>query len=227
MTPQQVIDEVRILIQDTRVGSYRYTDAVLLKFVNDTLRRIAMLRPDLFSKLDTAIAVSVDSVVQTLPSDSARLVEIFQVVDSSGATTVKSAITEVNREMMDLTAPDWVASAAGVPVNFMRHIRNSNKYFLYPPPKAGITLVGEYIQSPPLYAIGDSIALLPDSFLPSVVDGTVFLAESLDNEHVNSGRAKLFYDSFVQALGVTLQSRTVTDTESAGMNTPSDPKQVI
>jgi hypothetical protein len=55
------------------------------------------------------------------------------------------------------------------------------------------------------------------------VDGVIFLAESIDNEHVNSGRAKLFQESFVQSLGVSLQSRAITDTESGGL----DPKQVI
>ena len=227
MTPQQVIDEVRILIQDTRVSSYRYTDAMLLKFVNNTLRRIAMLRPDLFSKLDTAITVVADTVIQTMPTDSARIVEIFQAVDSSGETAVRTAITEVSRETLDRTTPDWVSVTAGVPTNFMRHVRNSNKYFLYPRPTSSITLVGEYIQSPPNYDYDDDIALLPDAYFPSVVDGVIFMAESLDNEHVSTGRAKLFYDSFVQSLGVTLQSRIVTDTESAGMNTPTDPKQVI
>ncbi len=51
----------------------------------------------------------------------------------------------------------------------------------------------------------------------------MFLAESIDNEHVNSGRAKLFQDAFIQGLGVSLQSRSVTDTESGGM----DPKEVM
>jgi hypothetical protein len=64
---------------------------------------------------------------------------------------------------------------------------------------------------------------VPDSFLTTVVDGTVYLAESVDNEHVDSGRAKLFYDSFVQSLGVNAQSRVITDTEEGGL----DPKQVV
>jgi len=33
----------------------------------------------------------------------------------------------------------------------------------------------------------------------------------------------MFQDAFVQALGVSLQSRTITDTEEGGL----DPKQVI
>jgi len=50
----------------------------------------------------------------------------------------------------------------------------------------------------------------------------VFLAESVDNEHVSSGRAKLFYDSFVQSLGVSGQAREITDTERGGIGTPPE-----
>jgi hypothetical protein len=80
-------------------------------------------------------------------------------------------------------------------------------------------LVGEYVVTPPVYALADSIAVLPNAYFGALIDGTVYLAESIDNEHVNSGRAKMFYDSFVQTLGVDLQSRTVTDTESGGVTT--------
>jgi hypothetical protein len=60
-------------------------------------------------------------------------------------------------------------------------------------------------------------------YFPIVVDGVVFLAESIDDEHVNTNRAKLFQDSFMQGLGVSLQSRTITDTDAGGQ----DPAQVI
>jgi len=45
----------------------------------------------------------------------------------------------------------------------------------------------------------------------------VFLAESVDNEHVNSQRAQLFQQSFTQALGVAAQSRSITDPERGGL----------
>jgi hypothetical protein len=105
----------------------------------------------------------------------------------------------------------------------MRHVRNPNRFFVYPAPEAGVVLVGEYAQTPPDYTLDQEIAAPTDAYFPTVVDGVVFLAESIDNEHVNSNRAKLFQDSFVQSLGVSLQSRTITDTESGGQ----DPRQVI
>lgn len=214
MTPQDVITEVRRLIQDES-APLRYSDAVLLGYVNQTLKRMAILRPDLFSYIGD-IGTVANSFVQSCPTDSVRLVEIFRVKNGN-------SITEVSRDTLDQSTPGWVAETAGVPVNYVRHVRNPNRFFLYPPPVGGTILVAEYIQSPPAYTISQPIGLIPDSYLTTIVDGTVYLAESVDNEHVNSGRAKLFFDSFTQSLGVGLQSRAITDTEEGGL----DPRQVV
>lgn len=194
---------------------YRYSDTLMLGWVNQTLKRMAVLRPDLFSFIGD-IPTTADTVLQSCPSDSLRLVEIFQIKNGD-------AVTEVNRDVLDQMYPNWVNEAAGTPVNFMRHVRSPNKFFLYPRPTTDIVLVGEYAQVPPTYTINQTIASLPDAYLPVAVDGVVFLAESVDNEHVNSGRAKLFQDSFNQTLAAGLQVRNITDTEEGGM----DPRQVI
>ena len=214
MTPNEVITEVRRLIQDTR-ETYRYSDAVLLGFVNQTLKRMVMLRPDLFAVIDD-FTTTTGTVLQDCPADSIRLIDIFQVKNGN-------AVTEVNRGTLDRTVPSWQNEAPGQPVNFMRHVRNPNRFFVYPAPEAGVVLVGEYAQTPPDYTINTEITYPTDAYLPALVDGVVFLAESIDNEHVTSGRAKLFQESFIQQLGASLQSRTVTYTPSAGLN----PKEVV
>lgn len=214
MTPADIIAEARVLIQDSRTP-YRYSDVVLLGFVNQTLRRMSILRPDLFSVIGDIPTVA-NTVIQSCPSDSLRLVEIFQIKGGD-------AVTEVNRDVLDQMNPGWVNEAAGTPLNFMRHVRSPNKFFLYPRPAAGIVLVGEYAQVPPAYTLSQTITALPDAYLPVAADGVVFLAESVDNEHVNSNRAKLFQDSFNQTLAAGLQTRTITDTEEAGLS----PGQVI
>lgn len=214
MTPNEVITEARRLIQDTKTP-YRYSDAVMLGFVNQTLKRMVLLRPDLFAVIGD-FTTTANTVLQSCPADSTRLIEIFQVKNGN-------AITEVNRATLDRTVPNWQNDTAGQPVNFMRHVRNPNRFFVYPRPEAGVVLVGEYAQTPPDYTLDQEITYPTDAYFPAMVDGVVFLAESIDNEHVNSNRAKLFQDSFVQALGVSLQSRTITDTEAGGMS----PKEVI
>ncbi len=211
MTPGDVITEVRNMVSDTLVP-YRYSDAVLLGFVNQTIRRIVSFRPDVFSYVGDVVTTP-DLVLQSLPSNAVRLVEIFQVKNGN-------AVTEVNRETLDQMYPNWVGEASGTPINFMRHSRNPTKFFLYPKPAAGIILVAEYVRASPIYTIGQTIELLPDSFFPIVIDGTVFLAESVDNEHVNSNRAKLFYETFVSAIDASLGTRIVSDAESAAVSMP-------
>ena len=214
MTPNDVITEVRRILSDT-LAPQRYSDTLLLGFVNQTLKRMAILRPDLFATIGN-ISTTANTVLQSMPSDSIRLMEIFQVVGGN-------AVAEVSRDTFDQTYPNWVNETPGTPVNFMRHVRNPNKFFVYPRPISGVTLVGEYSQSPTDYGLGDTILLLPEAYFPTIVDGTVFLTESIDDESVSAGRAKLFQDSFVQSMGVGLQARTVTDSEEGGL----DPKQVI
>lgn len=208
MTPQDVLLDVRPLIQD-EATPYRYSNTVLLRFVNQTIRRMVMLRPDLFTTIGE-ITTTADTSQQTLPATAVRLVEIFRV--KNGAS-----IEEVNRDMFDRVYPSWTTDASATPTKYIRHPRNPRAYFLYPRPTSGIVLIGEYVVTPPTYNNLDTISVLPDSYFPALVDGTVFLAESVDNEHVNSGRAKLFFDSFTQSLGVDLQSRNVTDVETGGV----------
>jgi hypothetical protein len=214
MTPQDIITEARVILQDNRVP-FRYSDTVLLGFANLALKRLSIVRPDLFMTIQE-IPTTPNTVLQSLPSDSMRLSEIFSIKDGD-------AVTEANREVFDQTYPGWVNEAASTPKNFIRHIRNPNRFFLYPRPQAGVVLIGEYAQSPKDYTINETVDLLPDAFLPVVVDATIYMAESIDNEHVNAGRAKLYLDSFSQAINLSLQARALTDTEEAGF----DPKQVI
>lgn len=208
MTPAGIIVEVRKLLQDVSTP-YRYSDTDLLGFINQALKRMSVLRPDLFGEI-VSIPTTADTAVQSLPTDALRLIDIFQV---QGGTVV----TEVDREMMSRCNPSWMTETSGIPVNFMRHVKNPERFFLYPRPSAGIVLVGEYAKTPPDYTLNQTITSPSDSFMPTIVDATVFLAESIDDEHVNSGRAKLFLDLFTSELGTALQNRVVTDTKSAGM----------
>ena len=193
MILNDVITEARRILQDT-VSPQRYSDTVMLGFANQALKRIAVLRPDLFAII-ADIPTTQNEVVQSMPADSIRLLEIYSVKDGNG-------IIETNREILDQSLPTWMNTTAGPAINFMRHVRNANKFFIYPKAPANQTLIGEYAQTPPVYA----------------GDATVFIAESVDNEHVNSNRAQLFQTSFTQALGVAAQSRAITDTERGGLD---------
>jgi hypothetical protein len=145
-----------------------------------------------------------DTVVQRLPADAHRFIDIYHVIGGN-------AVTEVQRPVFERSHPNWAQDPAGTPVNYMRHARNPTAFFVYPRPTAGTTVMAEYAAAPPSYGLNDAIIAPGPGYLGALVDGVVFLASSIDDEHVTSGRAQLFRDSFMQTLGVDLQSRVVTD----------------
>jgi len=217
MTPSDIIADVRRLAQDNGLlrTANTYSAAALLAFTNQILKQTAILRPDLFT-LMADISTTANVVEQSMPTDSIRLVNIFGVKDGG-------AITEVSREALDQSYPTWRTETAGTPVNYMRHVRNPNRYFLYPRPTAGIVLSGEYAQSPSVYTLNQTIALLPDAFQPAMVAGVLMLISGVENPTTDAARFKQFQEVYSQTLGVSLQSRVVTDTKASGL----DPKQVI
>lgn len=198
-----IVTEVRRLVQDLE-EPFRYDNDVLVGFVNQTLKKIAVMRPDLFAFVDE-VPTEAGKVIQSAPADSLRVMEVFSVVDGGG-------VIEVSKRSLDQTYPQWVNDPAGPCINWMRHARNPNKYFVYPKAPAAQQLVVEYSQSPKDYTINEEVALLSDAYMPIVVDGSVFLAQSIDEEHVNNQRAAMFMQSFMGALNP--QTRTLTDTNN-------------
>jgi len=214
MTPADVIAQVRVLVQDER-EPYRYSDTVLLRFLNQTVKRMAMLRPDLFLTIRDVTTIP-GTVTQMLPADALLLVEVYNV---SGGNVV----TEVNKDALDQTYPGWRSAPAGQPVNYIRHVRNPTAYFLYPAPTSGVVLTVEYAAVPADYALTGPITAPSTAYMPSLVDGVVYLAQSIDDEHVNSGRAKLFADTFAQGLDAGMRTQPLTDTDAGAL----DPRQVV
>jgi hypothetical protein len=207
-TPQDVINEVRRAVQDTKIP-IRYSDEHVLGLVNQSIRRTSLLRPDLFSLITDFACVA--GTVQRAPADSMRIMEI--IMNGVGSANVN----EVNRDALDLMFSSWQSLPQAPTTNWMRHPRNPNAFFVYPPSPDGQVLVIEYAQSPKNYGSSEVIELLPDAYLPCLVDCTVWLLESIDNEHVNNGRAQMFQQAFMQGLGLTVQTKVVTDTEAGGI----------
>lgn len=208
MTPAQIIVEARRVLQDA-IAPFRYSEEIMLAFVNQTIKRIAIARPDFFAEI-AEVPTQAGNVLQTLPSDAVRVMEVFSVRGGN-------AVIEVDRTAMDQNYPQWVADSAAPCVNWMRHPRSPTKFFIYPKAPEGQVLIAEYATSPRDYTAGEEIESIPTAYYPVLVDGVVFLAESIDDEHVNNGRAQMYQQMFTQALGITLNSRIVTDTENAGV----------
>jgi hypothetical protein len=204
-TVADIVQEARELLLD-ETAPFRYSDAYIVRKTNQVLRRMVIIRPDLFAHV-TTITTTAGSL-QACPADSVRLMD----VTLNGA---QRAPKEINQEVLDLMFPSWNTTVAGPTTNWMRYPRDPNRFYVYPPSAGGETLTIVYARSTPTYAIGDTVAV-QDAYFPVVLDGVCWLMESLDAEHVESGRAKMFQDAYTAALVGGLAARRITDTEDGG-----------
>jgi hypothetical protein len=203
-TVADVLADVRDLVQD-RDAPYRYDDADLVRKFNQIIRRAVILRPDLFTEVATMSCAT--GSLQQCPPDSVRLMDVL--TNSAGA-----AVKQVNQEVIDLMVPDWETLTPGPATNWMRYPRDPNRFYVYPSSPAAANLQIIYAKCPATLTSA-SVVPMQDVYMPVLVDGMCWLVEAVDAEHVETGRAKMFKDSFTEALTVGLQARRITDTDSA------------
>ena len=204
-TVADVVLEARELLLDT-LEPYRYSDEFIVRRVNQALRRAAVVRPDLFAVHTDITCVA--GTLQSAPADSVRLMDIIANQDGL-------AVKEISQDTLDLMVPSWPGGIAGAIVNWMRYPRDPNRFYVYPPAAGSETLSVVYSRSPAALAI-DGVVPLPDAYMPCMIDGTCWLMEAIDAEHVESGRAKSFKEAFDAALAAGLTVRRITDADSTG-----------
>ena len=209
-TAADVIASVRIDVNDTKTP-YRQSDANILNMVNRTVKRISILRPDLFAVIVPFTCTA--GVTQTLPANSMRLIDVLW------STTGQMNVNEVDRDAMDLMFGSWEFAVSDNATDWMRDTRNPNVFYVYPPSDGVQALQIEYAKSPNTYALGDTVEL-PDAYFPIVVDGAVAVYEGVDDESIGTGRAKERQTQFMEALGLSIKSKDITDTRPGGEDMP-------
>lgn len=130
-TAGDIVTRVRNLLNDEDSGNYRWTDAELLRWLNDAQRAIVSLSPDANTVIESVSLAS--GVKQSLPVGGVRLYNVMRNMGTNGSTPGSSvSITE----MEDLAAfdPSWSSTtASNVVKNFMIDERSPLSYYVYPP----------------------------------------------------------------------------------------------
>jgi len=203
-TVAEVLADARDMVQDTDTP-YRYDEFFMIRKINQIIRRAVILRPDLFTEVATISCVA--GSLQSCPADSVRIMDVLS--SNTGA-----APKEVNQEVLDMMVPTWGANPTGDTINWMRYPRDPNRFYVYPSASVALPLTILYAKCPATLGASDIIPI-QDVYYPFIVDGLCWLLESIDAEHVESGRAKMFQDSFYTGFSAGLQSRRITDTDTA------------
>lgn len=203
-----VIDQARIILNDNDSNYYRYSDAQMLLFFSNTMSKTFMLRPDLFSdtlEVETPTDLVTGEYKQSLDSDEYNFLKVisFEETATGGA--------KVTPEMVDwdtFIKSDrlWGSDTPGLPTKFVRDKYSSSTYYVNPPPKTGVKATVQVAAKPDkTFTLSTEVSHPNYEYIPALVDHVVFLAESIEDEYVTSKRAELYFESYVNSLGLSEQ----------------------
>lgn len=227
MTPVQILQIVRSRAQDALFlrGPDKYVGETLFSFLNQTISNMVMLRPDIFTQVIDNWQPDPGKVLQELTGGTPSLAS-FRFVEAFSAKKGQEEVVleEVDYDHFGRASRDWIKDTADLPVKFMRHPRNANRFFLYPKPDSGVELTLEYVKIPTKYDDSnktDDITDMSASYYPVLVEGIlyhIYTVENSDNSsQIGISRAGTHLNNFNQGLGLSLQARTITDTDMMPM----------
>lgn len=187
---QDAIPSARRLLSDK--DGDRYSDADLLEFANQAVLAMVPMVPQYFNTTGQVECVPLQTL-QTIGFDGA--VALVDVIGRADGYNVPEA---------DLTAlsaynPNWQQAAAGPAINWLRSLDSPLRFYVSPPAPNNQILSVIYTAIPTAYAATDDTGL-PRTLTPAIVDYIVYLAESSNDEAINTGRAQQFLASFTSRL---------------------------
>ena len=227
MTPADVETAARRLLNDPTGSGVpgRFSTTAYTDWIDQALKYHALHRPDLFAQ--TGEVRGAEFILKA-PSDSIRLMDVLQArgatgdgwqpvneVDYAQLVDAGSAVSRPVRARPDgilyggsaWDQPSGFATG-GRPYEWARRPKNPNGFVINPSLGAGGVARVEYARTPTL---ARDLPTLPDAFRSSMIACTVWLAESSQDQSVNTGRAEMMRQAFLVSIGAETESRVITD----------------
>lgn len=189
-TPKTIIAVARTLVNDTDAAVQRQTDTELLNYVNEGLKEISALDPDLF--LTTGD-------YSCIPGETEQALRFNEIQEFVQVVRIKGGKAVHRTSVASLSAfnPNWAADAAGAAENWAPMDGQKLRFYIYPKaPEQMQVLEIQYRRKPQVFALNDELNDVPDRLMPALSWYVVFKAEMKDDEHAVSGRAVAAYTIF-------------------------------
>ena len=213
---QAIVDRVTDLLldKDRADEDARWTDAELIRWINDSRMAIIIRQPSACAKL--AVATLAQGTAQTIPDDGTMLMDVVRNVGSDGVTPGR-AIRRADRQAIDDYDPDWHAATPQATVSqFTYDDRTPRVYFVNPPCQAGVKIQIFYAAIPAeVSALTDTLDLDLE-YTDAVVNYVAYRAKSKDSEYANAAEAAAYYGAFNDALGANAQGANAASPNQPG-----------
>ena len=201
-------------LQDTT--NVRWSEAELLRYINDAQREIVNLRPD--ASADHANVQLSTGTEQAIPDVGLRLIKVVRNMSAAGGSaTGKRTIRIVDREILDTLEPDWhdpaVTGEAAHTTSVKHYVFDEDdprKYYVYPGVAGNAYVEIVFSRTPTDLANTSATLYIDDIYANAVIDYALYRAYLKDAEFAgNQQRAGMHYQLFTSSLGAGGQSQTV------------------
>jgi len=207
-----IAGKVKLLLQDET--SIRWTETELIGWINAAKNEIILHKPN--ACITTRQHSLAAGSKQTLSASDIQLIDVVRM-------TGGSAVTLVNRNVLDVTIPTW-HSTTGTAKHYCFDPRNPTVFYLYPGPATATGTIDIVVATIPtdIASLGDSTGLDAVYEAP-VTDYVMYRAFSKDSEHTaNTQRAQQHYQAFINSIQGKLQGEVVFAPQAMFGNLPSD-----
>lgn len=199
ITGQTIATKVQKLLHDET--AVRWTEDELVGWINSAQKEVVLYKPNSITR---TLAYQLDPGTFQNVADKAGFANVIQLLDvvRSPATGGGRALTNISREILDSTLPDWHnATATAVPLHYIHNPLDPKNFYVYPPNTgAGSVQILVAVEPTDLSSLASTLSL--DSIYESVViDYVMYRAFSKDTEHTaNMQRSVGHYNAFMAAL---------------------------
>tara|TARA_R100000995_G_scaffold84526_1_gene63480 strand:+ start:505 stop:1191 length:687 start_codon:yes stop_codon:yes gene_type:complete len=206
LTGANLITRIQDTLQDTT--GVRWSEAELLRYINDAQREIVNFRPE--SSADHANVQLATGTEQSIPDVGLRLIKIVRNMSATGGSaTGAKAIRLVDVNILNAQEPDWHdptvtgdATHGTIVKHYVFDEDDPRKYYVYPGVSGNAYVEIVFSRTPTDLANTSATIYIDDIYGNAIVDFVLYKAYMKDAEFAsNSQRAGQHYQLFTSSLG--------------------------
>jgi hypothetical protein len=209
-TAQDIIDRVRVELNDDDPDTKRYSDAKLLGFLTLAQRELVRIKPEANAKADT-FTIGLPRARQRLGCEYFAILRVDANLDTSVAAPhpLGTAIRTVERDVLDTFYAAWPRSAQPSSANATRYkIAATDKsdplaFWLFPAPITGHAVAITAVRIPAEVAAPASALELNDVYIPALTQYVCHLALVSEQRAEGADNSSKYLDAFLALLGKT------------------------
>tara|TARA_R100001443_G_scaffold115956_1_gene134998 strand:- start:292 stop:1017 length:726 start_codon:yes stop_codon:yes gene_type:complete len=216
LTGANLISRIQDSLQDTT--GVRWTEAELLRYINDAQREVVNFKPQ--ASADHSNVQLATGTEQSIPDVAMSLIKVVRNMSATGGSaTGKKSIRLVDEDILNSIEPDWHdptvtgdAAHGSVIKHYIFDPDDPRRFYVYPGVKSGSNAYVELItsRSPTDLSATSSTIYIDDIYGNALVDYVLFRCYMKDSEFAgNAQRASQHYQLFLNSVSSGISSKNL------------------